>query len=119
MKYLEITSNDFWKQVFYNSENIVQPVKIENESFQQEIAVQIMKAMHVENCDTIFMEDELVIVDIKKQNIKQVIPQDKIKILEAIEDISLAVEQIDSFNKKNQIANLRKKFISNDKKTRV
>lgn len=119
MIYLEINLNDFWKQVFCNSDNILQPVIIENENFQQEIAVKITEAMHVENCDTIFMEDELVIVDIKKQNIKQVVQQDKMKILENIEDISLALEKIESFNKKNQIANLRKKFASNDKKTRV
>lgn len=118
MNYLEINSNDFWKQVFCNSENIIQPVIIENISFQQEIAVRINKAIHVEHCDTVFMEDEFVIVDIKKQMIKEVIPENNIKVLEDILDISEALLKIETYNKKNHIANLRKKFNS-DKKSRV
>lgn len=118
MNYLEINSNDFWKQVFCNSENIIQTVKIENSHFQQEIAVKIKKPIHVEKCDTVFMEDELVIVDINNQVIKEVIPQNKVTILEEVVDISVALLEIENYNKKNQISNLRKKFNS-DKKTRV
>lgn len=118
MKYLEINSNDFWKQVFCNSENIIQPVIIENINFQQEIAVRVNKAIHVEYCDTVFMEDEFIIVDIKKQTIKEVIPESGIKVLEDIIDISDALLKIETYNKKNHIANLRKKFNS-DKKSRV
>lgn len=116
MNYLEINLNDFWKQVFCNSEDIIQSVKIENSHFQQEIAVIIKKPIHVEKCDTVFMEDELVILDIKNQFIKEVILQNKVTILEDILDISLALLQIEKYNKKNQIANLRKKFNS-DKRT--
>lgn len=118
MKYLEISSNDFWKQVFCNSENIIQPVIIENSNFQQEIALKIKNAIHVEHCDTVFMEDELVIVDIKKQIIKEVIPENKLKIVCDVSDITEAVLHIETFNKKHHIANLRKKFNS-DKKTHV
>lgn len=110
VKYLEINSNDFWKQVFYNSENLIQAVKIEKSNFQQEIAVKIKKSMHVEYCDTVFMEDDLIIVNISKQIIKEVLDQNQATILEEITDISLALKEITLYNKKNQIVNLRKQF---------
>lgn len=117
MKYLEMSHNDFFKQVFFNSEDIFQTVIIENIHFNQEIAVKIKTPLHVENCDTIFMEDEIVIVDIKKQILKEVVLINKIKIIEEINDISLALEKVNSYNKKNHIINLRKKF-NIDKKSR-
>lgn len=118
MKYIEISSNDFWKQVFCSSDNIIQPVIIENSNFQQEIAIKVKKPLHVAGCDTIFIEDEIVTVDIKKQKLKEIMPLQQIKILEEINDIALALEKIEQYNKKNHIVNLRKKF-NIDKKSRV
>lgn len=117
MKYVEISSNDFWKQVFCSSDNFIQPVIIENSNFQHEIAIKIKTPLHVAGCDTIFMEDEIVIVDIKKQKLKEIMPLKQIKIIEPINDIAIALTKVEEYNKKNHIINLRKKF-NIDKKSR-
>ena len=114
MNIKEINNKNFWKQVFCNSENLFEIVSVEY-NFKYELALLIKEIIHLDGCDNIFMNNEIVTIDLKKQEIKEVLEQKNVQIINYYQDISIAFNDIETYNKKNHITNLRKKFLQNHK----
>lgn len=110
MNIKEIDNKNFWKQVFFNSEELFNIVSIE-QNFHYELGLLMQENIHVDGCDNVFLKNEIVTIDLKNQKIKEVLEQKNIHIVHSYNDISLAFDDIEKYNKKNHISNLRKKFL--------
>ena len=114
MNIKEINEKNFWKQVFCNSEKLFNVACVEY-NFRYELALLIKEDIHVDICDNVFLKNEIVLIDLKNQKITEVLDNTKVKIINEYSDTSLAFNEIQEYNKKNQITNLRKRFLQNQK----